>query len=87
MLRIWKTGAEYQMIHSLALILLGLFEFQKKQIVKAARWGFAFGILFFSGSLYALALSGNKALGAITPLGGLAFMVGWLAFGYAAAKR
>ncbi len=87
MLEIWKTGAYYQMVHSLALIGLGLYEEIKKVKLKIARAGFLIGILLFSGSLYILALSGVKILGAITPFGGLAFLIGWLAFAWAANKE
>jgi uncharacterized membrane protein YgdD (TMEM256/DUF423 family) len=84
-LGIWETAAHYQLAHGIALVLLGLFEIQKTK-QKAAHWAFALGILFFSGSLYALALTGVKVLGAITPLGGVGFLVGWLLFARAGYK-
>lgn len=86
-LAIWNTATEYHMIHALALILLGLFEAQRNASVKSVRWGFLAGIVLFSGSLYVLALSGIGALGAITPLGGVAFLFAWLSFARAALKQ
>jgi uncharacterized membrane protein YgdD (TMEM256/DUF423 family) len=87
MLAVWYTGAEYQMAHALAMILAGLAYRQMPQ--KQIAWAgglFGVGVLIFSGSLYALALSGVRVLGAITPLGGLCFLVGWLLFVYGASK-
>ncbi len=79
MLSVWKTAVEYQFFHSLALLAVGLLLLQQGQATLAGWAGVAFiaGILLFSGSLYALALTGIKPLGAITPLGGLSFIVGW----------
>jgi len=76
-LGVFKTAAEYQMVHGLALIALAIL----------IKWGinlswaggfFIAGTLLFSGSLYLLALSGMKWLGPITPLGGLCFIIGWI---------
>lgn len=78
LLAAWKTGVEYQFYHALALLLLGLLARQvETPLLTVAGAGFALGILLFSGSLYALALTGMRPLGAITPLGGLLFLVGW----------
>lgn len=77
---IFETGARYQMYHALALLFVALlltrFDAPPTTLTVA---GFAFiaGVALFSGSLYALSLSGIKWLGAITPLGGVAFIVGW----------
>lgn len=79
-LGVWQTGVTYHMAHALALVLLGIFEAQRKRREKAAHACFGIGILLFSGSLYALALTGVKALGAVTPLGGLGVLAGWLLF-------
>lgn len=83
MLDVFKTGATYQMYHALALlavgILLGRFSADGAVWLNAAGWLFIAGTLLFSGSLYALAFSGVTVLGAITPLGGLAFLAAWLA--------
>ncbi|MFB2921249.1 MULTISPECIES: DUF423 domain-containing protein [Aerosakkonema] len=79
-LEIFETGVRYQMYHALALLLVALLltraEVPQTSLIAS---GFAFiaGVVIFSGSLYALSLSGIKWLGAITPLGGVAFMVGW----------
>ena len=81
-LGIWHTAVTYQMSHALALVLLGLFEKQVGERFPLVLGLFSAGILLFSGSLYALALSGIKILGAITPLGGAAFLAGWLAFAW-----
>ena len=77
-LDVFQTAARYQMYHALALGLVSVISgrFADKRLI-AAGWCFVGGILIFCGSLYALALSGVKMLGAITPLGGIAFMVGW----------
>lgn len=77
-LAIFETAARYQMYHALALVCCGLAERQLGgRACRAAAWAFLAGILLFSGSLYALAFSGQRWLGALTPLGGLAFLIGW----------
>lgn len=78
-LAVWETAARYQAYHALGLFLVAwLSSRDPNKLVGWAGWCFAGGILVFSGSLYALALTGFKKLGAVTPLGGLAFMLGWL---------
>lgn len=79
MLGVWKTAVEYQMFHALALLGVGLLLRQAATStwLSAAAICFAAGVLLFSGSLYALALSGVRILGAVTPLGGLLFLIGW----------
>lgn len=84
MLEIFRTGAQYQMYHALALVGFGLWFSAHPDSSSIAGWAFAIGSIVFSGSLYVLALSGMKWLGAMTPIGGLAFMVGWLAFAWSA---
>lgn len=78
-LEIVETAAKYQMYHALAigLVALGLRQAGGNLWLTAAGTAFLAGVVFFSGSLYALSFSGVKVLGAITPLGGVAFMVGW----------
>jgi uncharacterized membrane protein YgdD (TMEM256/DUF423 family) len=71
-LEIFETAARYHMYHAVAMILAGLL------LARGAGWAFLAGIALFSGSLYALALTDVKALGAVTPVGGLLFLVGWL---------
>jgi uncharacterized membrane protein YgdD (TMEM256/DUF423 family) len=76
-LEIFETAARYQMYHALAIILAGALV-PRFAGASTAGWIFQVGIVVFSGSLYALALTDVKVLGAITPLGGLAFLAGWL---------
>jgi uncharacterized membrane protein YgdD (TMEM256/DUF423 family) len=78
MLAVFETGARYQMYHALAIVLVALILGRLDGwLVRAAGWMFTAGIVLFSGSLYALALTGVATFGAVTPLGGLAFLVGW----------
>ena len=74
-LEIFETAARYQMFHALAMVLCAVIATRG---ATTAGWLFQAGIVVFSGSLYALALSDVKVLGAITPLGGVAFLAGWL---------
>ena len=79
-LEIFEVGARYQMYHALALLLVAILLGQSQTPTTsliASGWLFIIGILIFSGSLYALSLSNIKILGAITPLGGVAFIAGW----------
>ncbi len=85
MLAVFETGVRYQMYHALALLVLGaMMSRLEGRAVVVAGWSFTAGILIFSGSLYALALSGVTMLGAITPIGGVAFLIGWIALAIAA---
>lgn len=80
-LAIFETGARYQMYHALALILVSLLMTRaelSQSLLTASGTAFLIGVALFSGSLYALSLTGVKWLGAIAPLGGTAFMVGWV---------
>ncbi|HEX8110472.1 MAG TPA: DUF423 domain-containing protein [Kofleriaceae bacterium] len=83
-LEVFETGARYHMYHALGLIAAGLVASSAARGAQIAGWIFQVGIVLFSGSLYALALTGVKGLGAITPLGGLAFLAGWLWLAWAA---
>lgn len=79
---IWETAVQYQMFHATGLLIIGLLMSSKllgevKQLNLAGIF-FNLGIVFFSGSLYVLAISGIKVLGAITPIGGVLFLAGWL---------
>ena len=83
---IYQTGVQYHMIHALGLLALaGLGERVKRAAVVG--WLFVFGVLIFSGSLYLLAITGQRWLGAITPLGGVCFLVGWAMFAVGAYHR
>ena len=79
-LAIFETAARYQMYHALALLgvpIAAALLPATTSLVNAAGWSFVAGTIVFSGSLYLLALGGPRWLGAITPLGGLAFLAGW----------
>ncbi|MCW1928945.1 DUF423 domain-containing protein [Bhargavaea beijingensis] len=88
---IWETAAKYQMYHAIGLILIGIL--QSRALLGAASqlnwagWLMLAGILLFSGSLYVLALTQIGVLGAITPIGGVAFMAGWIMVILAAVKH
>jgi uncharacterized membrane protein YgdD (TMEM256/DUF423 family) len=78
LLAVFETGARYQMYHALALLAVGWAAIRwPGPWPLRAGWLFVAGTLLFSGSLYALALSGVRWLGAITPVGGVAFLAGW----------
>ncbi len=80
----WETAAEYQMVHAVALILTVLVaERAPSRVARVAGFAFLFGVVIFSGSLYTLALTDVRWLGAITPFGGVAFIVGWVALALA----
>ena len=77
-LEIFETGVRYQMYHSLALLLAANLSLKGANGTRAlVGWAFSLGILVFSGSLYALVLTGERWLGAFTPIGGVAFLIGW----------
>ncbi|MDO3675925.1 DUF423 domain-containing protein [Paenibacillus ehimensis] len=80
MLANFQTGVQYQMMHSLGLIAVGLAAslLPASGHLRRAGWSMVVGIVFFSGSLYVLSITGIKQLGAITPIGGVAFLFGWL---------
>ncbi|MFO0900756.1 MAG: DUF423 domain-containing protein [Pirellulales bacterium] len=87
-LEIFEVGVRYQMYHALALVVVGLWaERRPSRRATAAGACFLFGIVVFSGLLYALAFTQIKVLGAIVPIGGMAFIVGWLALAAAAATQ
>lgn len=87
MLVIFETGARYQMYHAFALICAGWVASRwPGPLATAGGWLFVGGILVFSGSLYALSLTGMKMFGAITPLGGLMLIAGWVCLAVAAFK-
>jgi uncharacterized membrane protein YgdD (TMEM256/DUF423 family) len=87
MLQTWKTGVEYHFYHALGLLLIGVLSvsMQSNLLNWSAIFLFA-GIILFSGSLYILAITGIKWLGAITPLGGISFIVGWVLLAVAVYK-
>ncbi|MDH5429498.1 MAG: DUF423 domain-containing protein [Nitrospirota bacterium] len=85
MMAVFETGVRYHLVHAMAMLIAGLSAhwFSRRVFLKAG-WSFFLGIFIFSGSLYALALTDTRTLGILTPLGGLAFLIGWgfLAWGY-----
>ena len=87
MLAVFETGARYQMYHALGLLAVAwaVGRWPGGAAVTAG-WLFVAGTVLFSGSLYLLTLTGHRWLGAITPLGGLAFIAGWAALGWAALR-
>lgn len=87
LLAIWQTAAQYQLAHALALIALGAWMqglTAPAPCAAFAGWAFVTGSVIFSGSLYALALTDVRWLGAITPVGGLSFLAGWAALALSA---
>jgi len=87
LLATFETGVRYQMYHALALLAVGWACTRwPGGAANASGWLFVAGSVLFSGSLYALSLSGVRWLGAITPLGGAAFLAGWLCLAWAAWK-
>lgn len=87
MLEVFETAARYQMYHALALFAAAwLAQQTEAPAAQVAGWAFVVGIVLFSGSLYAMAFTGVRALGAVTPVGGVAFMVGWAALALAALR-
>ena len=98
LLEIWETGVRYHAYHAIGLVLAGLFALVAERDAAArgarpaagigpAAVAFTLGIAVFSGSLYALALTGLRKLGAITPIGGVAFIAGWILFARAVLRR
>ncbi|MDA0833544.1 MAG: DUF423 domain-containing protein [Planctomycetota bacterium] len=84
----FKTGAEYQMYHALALLALGVLTQQRtSRWATSAGWSFTVGILLFSGSLYLLALTGETKWGMVAPIGGTLLIVGWALFAVAALQK
>ena len=89
-LEVFEIGVRYQMYHAFGLMILGLTAARGGSAgwpVAVAGWGFLAGIVLFSGSLYAMTFTGFKWLGAITPIGGVGFLVGWIALACASWPR
>ena len=80
----WDTAVQYQLVHAIALVLTAMLSGSKslalnQRALATAGFGFLVGIVLFSGSLYVLALGGPRVFGPVTPFGGVAFVIGWLA--------
>jgi uncharacterized membrane protein YgdD (TMEM256/DUF423 family) len=89
MLAVWQTAVQYHFWHALALIAIGILialALPGSVLLRWAGWLMVAGILLFSGSLYALALSGVRSLGAVTPFGGVAWIVAWVLLAVAVWK-
>ncbi len=86
MLAVWQTAVLYHLVHALGLILVGILIHLMPQasLLRVSGWLLCAGVLLFSGSLYLLVLSGIKQFGMVTPIGGVAFLVGWLLVAWAA---
>jgi uncharacterized membrane protein YgdD (TMEM256/DUF423 family) len=85
MLAVFETGVRYQLVHALGLLAVGWAAGRwTSGAVRAAGWLFVVGVFLFSGSLYAMCLTGVRGLGAITPIGGVAFIAGWLLLAWGA---
>jgi uncharacterized membrane protein YgdD (TMEM256/DUF423 family) len=84
----WQSAVQYHAWHALALLGVGvlLLQLPGKRGLKLAAWLFAAGIVLFSGSLYLAVLTGQRALGLITPVGGVAFLAGWVALTWSVAR-
>jgi len=80
LLVVFETAVRYQMYHALGLLAVGLARVHwPSTLISMAGWFFLLGILVFSGSLYLMTATGARWLGAITPIGGVAFIIGWIA--------
>jgi uncharacterized membrane protein YgdD (TMEM256/DUF423 family) len=88
MLNAWNTGVHYHIIHAVGLLVIALMleKLGSHSLVVWSGWFIFAGIILFSGSLYALSLTGISKLGIITPLGGTAFIIGWILLAIAALK-
>lgn len=89
MLAVFETAVRYQMYHAFALLFTAavIGRIGDARLLSIAGWSFLAGVVLFSGSLYALALTGISGLGAITPVGGVAFLLGWGCLAIFAAAR
>lgn len=88
MLVIYHTGVEYQFYHALGLFCVAFVaNFSERKKVSIAGYCMIFGIVVFSGSLYTMTFTGIKILGAITPIGGVAFIVGWILLAFEILKN
>ncbi len=85
----FELASRYQLIHALALAVAGMLTdtAKSRRAASWAGWAFAIGTLVFSGSLYAMALSGVRWLGAITPIGGVSLLLGWALLAWAGVRR
>lgn len=87
-LDIWETGVRYEMYHALGLIAIGILSgtLKSSALLSWSGWLMLIGIVLFSGSLYVLSLTRISVIGAITPIGGVAFLASWILLAIAAVK-
>jgi uncharacterized membrane protein YgdD (TMEM256/DUF423 family) len=84
---VWETAVLYHLLHAVALLIVGNWREATGGLGAKVAWCWSLGIVLFSGSLYWLSLGGPRFLGPITPLGGLAFIAGWIVVIVAAVRR
>jgi len=87
MLAVYSTATQYHLVHAIVLFAVALYSRATGTPITLPASLFLAGIVLFSGSLYLLAITGNRALGMITPLGGLCFIAGWLTSGWSLSQR
>lgn len=89
MLSAYHTGVQYHFYHALGMLIIGLLllHFPKSRFMPISGWLMMVGVVLFSFSLYALSITGTKALGMITPFGGVSFLIAWLLLAYAIWKE
>jgi uncharacterized membrane protein YgdD (TMEM256/DUF423 family) len=89
MLSVFETGVRYQMYHAFAILIVAaaIGHLGSARLLVLAGWAFSIGVVLFSGSLYVLALTGVGILGAVTPFGGLSFLLGWACLALFAVSR
>ncbi|MBB6453893.1 uncharacterized membrane protein YgdD (TMEM256/DUF423 family) [Salirhabdus euzebyi] len=87
MLKTWEKAVQYQMFHTMALFIAAVLSLKLTNVsFNGASWFFVAGIILFSGSLYIYSTTGIKTFAMITPIGGLAFLIGWILLGYGIVK-
>lgn len=89
MMKIFETGVQYHMLHAIALVMVGIIShwLNDSQLLAWSGRMFLAGIIIFPGSLYVLTMTGIRTFGAITPIGGLAFLAGWFLLAVVALKQ
>ncbi len=87
MLNTWEKAVTYQMFHTVALLATSFIAMKANVSLNGAGWFFLIGIVLFSGSLYMYSTTGIKLFAMITPLGGVAFLIGWILLGIAVLKN
>ncbi|MDO3376532.1 DUF423 domain-containing protein [Geoalkalibacter halelectricus] len=89
MLATWNTAVQYHLVHALGLLVIGMLchLMPGAMLVRIAGWLIFLGVLLFSGSLYVMVLTGIRGLGMITPIGGVAFLIGWLLLALAGFRQ